>query len=144
MQKLTILAIAFLLVSPTLFAQSKAGKKDTTQHTSIYACPKHADVAYNEPGKCPKCGMELTLTTKEQMKAGAMKNYACPLHLEVTSHDPGKCPKCGKKLNLSVKEQMKAEVTKIYTCPMHPEVALDKEGKCPKCGGSLVEKKQSK
>lgn len=85
--------------------------------------------------------MELSLSSKEQMKVSVSKNYNCPVHLSVTSHDPGKCPKCGRKMNLSSKEQMKAEVAKLYTCPMHPDVALDKDGVCPKCGKELVEKK---
>jgi transcription initiation factor IIE alpha subunit len=142
MKKIIILAVAFLSVSTYIFAQEKAGKKDTTQHVAYYTCPMHPDVMMDKPGKCPKCGMDLNLTTKEQMKTDVTKNYTCPIHAAVVSHDPGKCPICGKKLNLSSKEQMKAEVGKVYTCPMHPEVALDKDGKCPKCGKALVEKKQ--
>jgi hypothetical protein len=142
MKKIIILAISLLIGSPVIFGQTKAGKKDTTQHTAYYNCPKHTDVVRDKPGKCPKCGMRLNLSGKEQMKSGVAKSYSCPVHLEVVSHDPGKCPQCGKKLNLSAKEQMKAGVTKIYTCPMHPEVALDKDGKCPSCGKHLVEKKQ--
>lgn len=144
MKKIIILTIVFFITSPALFAQSKAGKIDTTKHTTFYTCPKHPDVVSDKPGKCPKCGMDLSLSSKEQMKAVTSKSYTCPIHLDVASHDPGKCPKCGKKLTLSTKEQMKAEVAKVYTCPMHPEVALDKEGKCPKCGTALVEKKQKK
>ena len=144
MKNIIILTIAFFIASPALFAQLKAGKIDTTKHATFYTCQKHPDVVSDKPGKCPKCGMVLTLSSKEQMKKGVTKNYNCPVHLDVTKHDPGKCPKCGRKLNLSPKEQMKAEVMKIYTCPMHPAVALDKEGKCPKCGATLVEKKQNK
>ena len=141
MKKIIILTVSFLVASSCVFAQTKAGKADTTQHATYYACPSHPDVVNYEPGKCPKCGMELTLSPKEQIKASVSKNYACPVHLTVTSHDPGKCPKCGKKLNLSPKEQMKAEAVKLYTCPMHPEVSLDKDGVCPKCGKELIEKK---
>ena len=142
MKKITILVIAFLISSHSLFSQEKAGKKDTTQHAVYYTCPSHPDVMMDKAGKCPKCGMELNLSAKEDFKSKVTKTYTCPVHLDVTSHDPGKCPKCGKKLNLSAKEQMKAEVGKVYTCPMHPNVALDKEGNCPKCGMALVEKKQ--
>jgi uncharacterized protein with PIN domain len=144
MKKLIILIVSLLLTSSSIFAQVKAGKADTTQHVIYYTCPAHPDVLSPESGKCPKCGMELTLSPKEQMKASASNNYTCPVHLTVTSHDPGKCPKCGKKLNLSPKEQMKTEVVKLYTCPMHPEVSLDKDGVCPKCGKSLIEKKTQK
>jgi transcription initiation factor IIE alpha subunit len=141
MKKITMAVTVGILMSVSVFAQEKAGKKDTTQHTVIYTCPKHSDVVSNEPGKCPKCGMDLNLSTKEEMKMEVTKAYSCPIHKDVTSHNPGKCPQCGRKLNLSPKEQMKAEVTKIYTCPMHPDVSLDKDGKCPKCGRALVEKK---
>jgi transcription initiation factor IIE alpha subunit len=142
MKKIIILAVAFLVSLPVLFAQEKAGKQDTTQHAVYYTCSMHADVIMNKPGKCPKCGMDLNLSAKEDLKSKITKTYTCPVHLSATSHNPGKCPICGKKLNLSSKEQMKAEVGKVYTCPMHPEVALDKDGKCPKCGIALVEKKQ--
>jgi transcription initiation factor IIE alpha subunit len=142
MKKTIILSIAVLFSTLSLFAQTKAGRVDTSKHATIYACPMHSEVKANEPGKCPKCGMDLNLAGKEKMKANVVKNYACPVHLQETSHNPGKCPKCGKKLNLSPKEQMKAEVTKTYTCPMHPDVSLDKDGVCPKCGKELVEKKE--
>lgn len=144
MKTIIILTIALFIASPVLFAQSKAGKTDTIKHATFYTCPMHSDVVNDKPGKCPKCGMDLNLSTKEQMKSAATKNYTCPIHLDVTKHDPGKCPKCGRNLNLSPKEKMKVDVVKLYTCPMHPEVALDKDGKCPKCGATLVEKKQNK
>jgi len=143
MKKLLIMGIALLLASPALFAQSKAGKTDTTTHAKYYTCSMHPGEMSDKAGNCPKCGMKMHLSGKEQMKAGTMKTYNCPVHLDVTSHTPGSCPKCGKNMHLSLKEQMKAEVTKIYTCPMHPDVALDKDGKCPKCGTALVEKKQA-
>jgi transcription initiation factor IIE alpha subunit len=140
MKKLVLFSVAFFLATTCIVAQ-KAGKVDTLKHTTYYSCPSHPEVTGHEPGKCPKCGMELNVSNKEQMKAKVVKNYSCPAHLDVTTHDPGKCPKCGKKLSLSSKEQMKAQVMKTYTCPMHPSIALDKEGNCPKCGKSLVEKK---
>ena len=141
MKKITILAVTFLLSSTFILAQTKGGRVDTAQHVSYYTCAMHPDIKMTQPGKCPKCGMMLSLSKKEEMKADAVKNYTCPMHMDVASHDPGKCPKCGKKLNLSPKEQMKAEVVKLYTCPMHPEVALNKDGVCPKCGKELVEEK---
>lgn len=144
MKKIIALTVAVFIASSGLLAQNKAGKIDTTQHTAFYTCSMHPDVSKHEPGKCPKCGMELNLSSKEEMKATQSKNYTCPIHVNVTSKDHGTCPKCGRKLALSAKEQMKAEVTKIYTCPMHPSVALDKEGNCPKCGMTLVEKKTKK
>lgn len=144
MKQLLILIVALFASSSCLFAQTKADKIDTAQHATFYTCPMHPNYVSHQAGKCPTCGMELSLSTKEQMKANVTKNYTCPVHVEVAQHDPGKCPKCGKALTLSPKEQMKAEVVKLYTCPMHPDVALTKDGICPKCGKAAVEKKQSK
>ena len=144
MKKILALAIAVFSTTTCLLAQSKAGKADTTIHAAFYTCAHHPNVKIDKPGKCPVCGMALTLSDKEQMKAAVTRNFICPTHLDVTSHDPGKCPKCGKKLHLSSKEQMKAEIAKVYTCPMHPDVSLDKEGNCPKCGTALVEKKNDR
>lgn len=139
---LTLLAALFVCAS-CLFAQSKAGKTDTTKHFALYTCSMHPNITSDKPGNCPLCGMKLNTSAKEQMKGAVVKNYTCPMHTAIVKHDPGKCPKCGKQLTqLSAKEQMKTQIVKRYTCPMHPEVALDKEGKCPKCGTALVEKKQ--
>ncbi|MBI1900495.1 MAG: hypothetical protein HYS13_05195 [Planctomycetia bacterium] len=47
------LAIAILALAATLgCGQSPAG---------IYFCPMHPEVEQGQPGKCPKCGMDLTL-----------------------------------------------------------------------------------
>ena len=98
MKKIIIIAVAFLINSSCLFAQEKAGKQDTTQHVAFYACPMHSDITSDKPGKCPKCGMDLNLSRKEQMKAEAVKLYTCPMHPDVTSDKSGKCPKCGMAL----------------------------------------------
>ena len=140
MKKIIVLLIA-LTSTFALFAQEKAGKKDTSQHLAIYTCPMHPNVKSDKPGKCSICGMNLTLSKKEQMKAAVANTYTCPIHLDVVSATPGKCPKCGKDLTLSKKEQMKAEVVNGYYCPMHPGVISDKPGKCSKCGMAMVEKK---
>ena len=145
LMKHLIFTTVFLLITTLgVFAQTKAGKVDTTSHATVYSCPKHPEVTKHQPGKCSKCSMELSLSGKEQLKAAQVKNYTCSVHLEIATHTPGSCPKCGKKLHMSSKEQMKAEVTKLYTCPMHPEVSLDKEGNCPKCGKALVDKNKNK
>lgn len=137
-----MLLIATLTISSvSLIAQEKAGKKDTSQHTVLYTCSMHPDVKMDKAGKCPACGMELSLSKKEEMKIATTRNYVCPVHADAVSASTGKCPKCGKKLILSKKEEMKAEVVKIYTCQMHPDVTGDKAGKCPKCGMEMTMKK---
>jgi ssDNA-binding Zn-finger/Zn-ribbon topoisomerase 1 len=137
MKKIIVLAVAFLLCAPVIFAQSKAGKQDTTQHASFYTCPMHPDVVADKPGKCPKCGMDLNLSSKEELKSKVTKTYTCPVHADLVSDSEGTCPKCSKLLTLSPKERMKAEAVKIYTCPMHADVASKGAGKCAKCGMAL-------
>jgi transcription initiation factor IIE alpha subunit len=144
MKTIKILMMAVLtILSVSVFAQEKAGKKDTLQHTKLYTCTMHDSVAMKKPGNCPVCGMKLKRSKKEQMKADVMKNYSCPMHADVTSDSPGKCSKCGMSLTASAKEKMKMEVVKAYACPMKCEAdkTYDKPGKCPTCGMALKEKK---
>jgi uncharacterized protein with PIN domain len=143
MKKFMMLMIAALTIgSVSVFAQEKGGKKDTTQHSVLYSCSMHPGVTSDKPGKCPQCGMDLSLSGKEEMKKQVTKNYTCPVHADVVSDKSGKCPQCGKKLSLSNKEQMKTDVMKTYCCSMHPDVVRDKPGKCSKCGMDMTMKKQ--
>ena len=140
---MTLLIAALTVSSVSVFAQEKAGKKDTTQHVAMYACPMHPDVKMDKPGKCPQCGMNLSLSKKEEMKKQVTKTYACPVHADVVSDKSGKCPQCGKKLTLSKKEEMKTETMKNYCCSMHPDMVSDKPGKCPKCGMEMTIRKDT-
>ena len=54
-----LMIAASTISSVSVFAQEKAGKKDTTQHTVLYTCSMHPDVKMDKSGKCPKCGMDL-------------------------------------------------------------------------------------
>ena len=69
-----------------------------TEKAAAYCCSMHSDVTSDAPGKCSKCGMDLTKSKKEQMKMEVMKIYTCPMHSDVESNDPGKCAKCGMDL----------------------------------------------
>ncbi|WP_462250013.1 heavy metal-binding domain-containing protein [Ferruginibacter sp.] len=66
--------------------------------TAAYCCSMHSDVTSDAPGKCSKCGMDLTKSKKEQMKMEVMKVYTCPMHADVTSNTQGKCTKCSMDL----------------------------------------------
>lgn len=126
--------IAFTTVQSVNAQKAKtntATNQGTTVVTNNYTCPMHPDVVSDKPGKCSKCGMDLTLSPKEKMKMEVMKTYSCPMHPNVTSNKPGKCSECGMALTR----------VKAYSCPMHPEVVSNKPGKCTKCGMDLTEVK---
>ena len=144
MKKLFIVAVVLTASLATFAQKAKANSVENKKGSVIataYSCPMHPEVTSDKPGKCSKCGMNLTLSKKEQMKAEAVKIYSCPMHPEVTSNKPGKCSKCGMNLTTSKKEQMKMEVMKTFTCPIHNDVTSAKKGKCPKCGMDLTEVK---
>jgi hypothetical protein len=107
-----------------------------TDTLKAYSCPMHPDVTSDGPGKCSKCGMDLTKSKKEQMKMEAMKMYSCSMHPDVKSNAPGKCSQCGMDLTKSKKEEMKMGA--MYSCPMHPDMKSDKAGKCSQCGMNLA------
>src|SRR6516225_1501949 len=61
-----------------------------------YGCPMHADVVFDQPGDCPKCGMALELIPTSAPGKGTV--YTCPMHPEVQQDHPGDCPICGMSL----------------------------------------------
>lgn len=136
MKTLLIILIASLATF-TSFAQKAKGNIKTPKSTmtiqSNYRCPMHPEVVSNEPGKCSKCDIDLTLSTKEKMKKEVMKDFNCAMHKEVVSDMAGTCAKCGRAL-VGVDRKGSKQVSTSYVCSMHPEVADNKSGKCPKCG----------
>jgi hypothetical protein len=115
MKKVIVLTIALFILSAGLFAQSKAGKTDSTHSANLYSCPTHPNIVSTEPGTCSICGKNLLLSKKEQMKMGVMKIYTCPIHSDVSSDHPGNCSKCGmamieKKKTISINEKTKSKV----------------------------------
>jgi FtsP/CotA-like multicopper oxidase with cupredoxin domain len=59
-----------------------------------YTCPMHPEVTSDEPGRCPKCGMNLLPVPATK----AIATYTCPMHPEIVRNEPGSCPICGMKL----------------------------------------------
>lgn len=73
-------------------------KKERHDTGGKYYCPMlcEGDKKYDEPGDCPKCGMDLE---QEQSASSTKKTiYTCPMHPEVEQDEPGSCPKCGMDL----------------------------------------------
>jgi RND family efflux transporter MFP subunit len=134
----------------------------TESMTVTYICPmpEHVSIQYDQPGKCPICGMTLVpvsgATLKNLQPGGKLLYYTCPMpeHSDVRSDKPGKCSKCGMTLipmmqappliNTATNQAGAGETqtlpATLYTCPMasHADVVSDKSGKCPKCEMELV------
>ncbi len=72
--------------------------------TYICPMPEHASIQYQQPGKCPICGMTLVPVTKDQLSkiqpGVSVEYYTCPMpeHADVRMEKPGKCPRCGMTL----------------------------------------------
>jgi RND family efflux transporter MFP subunit len=72
----------------------------------VYICPmpEHVALEYEQPGKCPLCGMTLVPVTRETLSkiqpGGRVEYYTCPMpeHSDVRADKPGKCPRCGMTL----------------------------------------------
>ncbi|WP_420575292.1 heavy metal translocating P-type ATPase [Ekhidna sp.] len=90
-------------------------KKEKHDTGGKYYCPMlcEGDKKYDEPGDCPKCGMDL-----EQEQSATSKNktiYTCPMHPEVEQDEPGSCPKCGMDLEpKSVSNEQGSSEKKAY------------------------------
>jgi len=96
-----------------------------------YSCPMHAEVIQDEPGACPKCGMNLVpreaQTSTEHNTHTDRQKTDTTAHMQTTStHDHNN------------HHEMDHAAPIEYTCPMHAEIVQDKPGACPKCGMNLV------
>ncbi len=93
---------------PKMKDDEHAGMDHSMQHETPveYTCPMHPEVVQNEPGSCPKCGMDLepreeqadAMHDHQHMDHDAAIEYTCPMHPEVVQNEPGSCPKCGMNL----------------------------------------------
>ena len=141
MKTISMLLVAILTTFATFAQKSKADSaiKNAPIVVAQYTCPIHPDVVSDKPGKCSKCGMDLVLSKKEQMKLDVTKaTYTCPMHQQVISDKSGNCPYCNAKL--VVDRRSSKQRGTVYTCPMHPNVTVTEEGKCPICGLALQPK----
>lgn len=102
------------------------------QHEQLkYTCPMHPEIVRDEPGNCPKCGMNLVPVKTEADKSASHRQHsdsnppmghAGHKHSEMANADLNRASQGFQK----------------YTCPMHPQIVQDEPGKCPLCGMTLV------
>ncbi len=120
---------------------SKAPEK--TGKRVLYTCPMHPEMIQEEPGQCPKCGMDLVPvktapeTTEHQPDSttGKVQLWTCGMHPEVLLKEPGQCPKCGMNLVPAKQQRNHAPAgtgkRKIlyWQAPMDPTEIYDHPGK---------------
>lgn len=95
-----------------------------------YVCPMHPEIVEDEPGSCPKCGMDLVAR-----EAGESTPEGGDDHEHHHDHDHS-----DKHQQGHAHENAGTE----YICPMHPEIVRDEPGSCPKCGMDLVAREDAK
>jgi acetolactate decarboxylase len=127
MKKIFIcLALITISITVSSFSSFAHTHQAGTDH---YQCPMkcEGEKTYDQPGKCPVCGMALK-------KSSPAEVYKCPMKCEGEKTYPvaGKCPVCG----MSLKKTTQPE---LYTCPMkcEGEKTYPAAGECSICGMSL-------
>ncbi len=95
-----------------------------------YTCPMHPEIVKNEPGSCPKCGMNLVpVDVKEKENSHSQHQHTDHIKEASSANEQHIAP---------VVEMQNTQGFQKYTCPMHPQIIQDGPGKCPLCGMSLV------
>lgn len=102
MKKLIITSSWFLM---TAIACKNKQEESHTQHNPEvlkvqYTCPMPEDSVFSDqPGSCPKCGMDLVKMETGDHTQHLTAMYTCPMPEDsVFSNKPGSCPKCGMDL----------------------------------------------
>ncbi len=104
------------------------------QHTKQqYTCPMHPEVIKDEPGNCPKCGMNLVPLKVAESKIHSDAKPAAVDHSKIKISGDKVSSSEGDHAAAALKQGMQQ-----YTCSMHPQVIKDVPGKCPYCGMVLI------
>ncbi|MBC8031377.1 MAG: heavy metal translocating P-type ATPase [Pyrinomonadaceae bacterium] len=101
-------------LQPVNISRPRRSAADAHQHGVVHICPMHPEVRQENPGFCPKCGMDLE---PETIAATQTKiEYTCPMHPEIVRDAPGVCPLCGMALEprtISLEEEANPELAKM-------------------------------
>lgn len=97
--------IIFLFLLVLIVAACSNNKDPHAGHKSegtkeMYTCPMPEDSVFSDqPGSCPKCGMDLVKMETGDHAHHQTDMYTCPMPEDsVFSDKPGSCPKCGMDL----------------------------------------------
>jgi Ni,Fe-hydrogenase III large subunit len=104
-----------------------------------YVCPMHPEVVQDEPGSCPKCGMDLVAREAGE-EADAAETTGQHDHDHHHGHDHKQQQDHGHEHSHghgNQQDQYHEHTSTEYVCPMHPEVVQDEPGSCPECGMDL-------
>jgi len=91
----SIILIGGLLFAAVLTnAQEPEAKKPVTEEQQVmYTCPMHPEVVQAEPGKCPKCGMDLVEKKEMHKEKKYEKKDTTKMHHEKMKHEKEDCKK---------------------------------------------------
>ncbi len=113
-----LMSLVLLVSLGGVLSSCSKGEKETASEQAevkqLYTCPMHPEVITEEPGQCPKCGMDLVPVKNTAQAAMQHEGH----EHEMQSSEEGE--------------------KQLWTCGMHPEVILEEPGQCPKCGMDLV------
>ena len=99
-----ILIGGLLLTAALSNAQEPEAEKPVTEEQQVmYTCPMHPEVVQAEPGKCPKCGMDLVEKKKMHKEKKCEKKDTAKMH-----HEHMKKEKEGWKKKTDVKKDTTA------------------------------------
>ncbi|MFV1981981.1 MAG: heavy metal-binding domain-containing protein, partial [Thiohalomonadales bacterium] len=96
-----------------------------------YTCSMHPEIVQDEPGSCPKCGMDLI---QREAQASAVHGHTEHKKMQHGDHSD---------MDHGSDHRMNHETPTEYTCPMHPEVVQNQPGSCPECGMNLEPREKS-
>ena len=124
-------------------AQAEDFDVDEIRTQTQYVCPMHPEVVSDEPGSCPKCGMDLV---PREAAGGGDHGHMGHEHAGHEDMDHGHAAdasggsekEAGDHGAAADRRDTGGEAGTEYACPMHPEVVRDEPGSCPICGMDLV------
>jgi Cu(I)/Ag(I) efflux system membrane fusion protein len=140
MKKLIIISSWLLMMA--IACNNKQQDSHTQHNTEVvkaqYTCPMPEDSVFSDqPGSCPKCGMDLVKMETGDHAHHQKDMYTCPMPEDsVFSDKPGSCPKCGmdlvkmetKQANQDVELESLLKPTNEFVVSSIPVTTIEQRG----------------